>query len=363
MIGADPNVSTEIRMEAVDVRGRFMWHQLLTRDVTGAKSFYTSLVGWKAQPWPMDASYTVCHAADAPAAGIMEFTPDMPAEAPPHWLPYIGTRDVDSVAAAAVRAGGSILKEPGDLKGAGRYAVLRDPQGATFAIIDPENARPEPDGMAPLGHFSWHELATTDSEAAFNFYSELFGWDAITRMDMGENVGIYLIFGKNGQQRGGIYIKSAEMPGPAHWLSYAMVPDVDESVAVVEAGGGQIIQPPMEVPGGSRIAILLDPAGAAFAVNSLPAVKPKAAPQTQAQTKAKSKASGKPKSKSKTKTPMKAKAKAKARAKPKATPKVKARVKTKAKKKATVSLKAKAKKQARNKPNARKTKTVVRRKK
>jgi predicted enzyme related to lactoylglutathione lyase len=326
-----------------------MWHQLLTRDVPGAKDFYTSLVGWKSQAWPLDPNYTVCHAGDAPAAGIMEFTPDIPAEAPPHWLPYIGTRDVDSVAEAAVRAGGSIIKEPSDLKGAGRYAVLKDPQGAVFAIIDPENARAESKGMMPpLGHFSWHELATSDTEAAFAFYSELFGWDAITRMDMGANLGLYLIFGKDGVQRGGMYLKPAEMPAPPNWLSYAHVPDVDESVAVVEAGGGRIIQPPMEVPGGSRIAILVDPSGATFALNSMPAVsavKPKAkAPQ--ATPKAAPKAKAKPKTK-----PPKSKPKTKPKAKPKASPKVKAKAKKKAppKPKAAVKTKAKSKANAKKK--------------
>ena len=350
MIGADPNDSTEIRMEAVDVRGRFMWHQLLTRDVPGAKDFYTSLVGWKAKAWPLDPSYTVCHAGDVPAAGIMELPADMPAEVPSHWLPYIGTRDVDSVAEAAVRAGGSIVKEPADLKGAGRYAVLQDPQGAVFAIIDPENARPESkEMMPPLGQFSWHELATSDIEAALAFYGELFGWDAITRMDMGENVGVYLIFGKDGVQRGGIYLKPAEMPAPPNWLAYAHVPDVDESVAVVEAGGGRIVQPPMEVPGGSRIAILVDPSGAAFALNSMPAVK-----AIEPKAKAKAKA---------TKTKSKAKANAKAAAKPKATshakPKAKSKVKASQKKskpsrkaaaKPKAKVKAKSKAKAKKKP-------------
>jgi uncharacterized protein len=318
MIGPDPNDSTEIRMEAVDVRGRFMWHQLFTRDVPGAKDFYTSLVGWKAKAWPPDPRYTVCHAGDVPAAGIIEFDSEVPAEAPPHWLPYIGTRDVDSVAEAAVRAGGSILKEPGDLPGAGRYAVLEDPQGAVFAIIDPEKARPEEEGMPPLAHFSWHELATSDVEAAFNFYSELFGWDAITRMDMGANVGVYLIFGKNGVQRGGIYLKPAEMPASPHWLSYAVVPDVDASVAVVEAGGGKIIQPPMEVPGGSRIAILVDPSGAPFALNSTPSapvVEKPAKPASKAKTKAKAtKAKGGPVVKAKAKSPSKTRTKPKKKA-------------------------------------------------
>ena len=120
--------------------------------------------------------------------------------------------------------------------------MLKDPQGAVFAIIDPENARPEVAGPPPLGTFSWHELATSDNEAAFAFYSGLFGWDAMQRMDMGP-VGIYLIFGQNGVQRGGIYIKPADMPAPPNWLPYARVASADEGFAVArprwrDADGG-----------------------------------------------------------------------------------------------------------------------------
>jgi predicted enzyme related to lactoylglutathione lyase len=345
-------------MEAFDVRGRFVWHQLLTRDVPGAKKFYPSLTGWKAQPWPLDPSYTVCVSEDAPTAGIMAFTPDVPADAPPHWMQYIGTRDVDGTAEAAVRAGGSIVKEPGDMKGAGRYAVLKDPQGGAFAVIDPENSRPEGKGVPPLGQFSWHELATTDNEAAFAFYSNLFGWDAIRRMDMG-SMGVYLVFGYDGEQKGGMYIKRPEMPGPPHWLPYVRVPDVDSSAPAVEAAGGRIILPPMDVPGGSRITIINDPAGAVFALHSYPdAEGPAAAPGAgKAESAAKAKAKSKSKAKAKAKARMKSKSKAKA--------KTKARSKAKSRSPARKSArgKSKSKARARTKARARAKKKVARRKK
>ncbi|HEU5136309.1 MAG TPA: VOC family protein [Steroidobacteraceae bacterium] len=288
-------------MEAVDVRGRFVWQQLMTRDVPGARKFYSRLMGWKTQPWPPDPSYTVCLAADVPVAGIMEIPPDLPAETPSHWLEYIGTRDVDGTADAAVRAGGSIIKPPSDMQGAGRYAVLKDPQGALFAIIDPENARPEVNGTPPLGAFSWHELATSDHEAAFAFYSGLFGWDAISRMDMGP-AGVYLIFGANGVQRGGMYIKPPDWPAAPHWMPYGHVPSVDDSVGELESAGAKVLTPPMEVPGGSRVTSLFDPSGATFALNSFPAQdaaapKPKPKPKAKAKAKAKAKPAAKPKAK------------------------------------------------------------------
>jgi predicted enzyme related to lactoylglutathione lyase len=336
-------------MEAVDVRGRFVWHQLMTRDVPGAKQFYAKLVGWKTMPWPLDPSYTVCHADAGPVAGIMQIPDDLPADVPSHWIQYIGTRDVDGTADAAVRAGGSVVKAPDVMAGAGRYAVLKDPQGAVFAVIDPENARPEAAGQPPLGAFSWHELATTDNEAAFAFYSALFGWEAITRMDMGP-AGVYLIFGQNGVQRGGIYIKPADMPAPPNWLPYAHVPSADDGCTLLQGAGGTLLNGPMEVPGGSRIAVLADPTGAGFAIHSIPA----GTMQTEG-----SKAKGKAKPKPKAKPAAKPKAKVKAKAKPKGKPKAKAKKKTTKK---PVARKKVVRKAAR-KPAAKKSKAKAARRK
>ena len=335
-------------MEPVDVRGRFVWHQLMTRDVPGAKKFYSKLVGWKPLPWPLDPAYTVCHADAGPVAGIMELPAEVPADVPPHWIQYIGTSDVDGTAEAAVRAGGSVLKSPSDMQGAGRYAVLADPQGAVFAIINPENARPDAEGPPPLGTFSWHELATTDNEAAFAFYSALFGWEALQRMDMGPT-GVYLIFGQNGVQRGGIYIKPADMPAPPNWLPYAAVASADKAHALAMSSGGKELVAPMDVPGGGRITCLMDSSGAAFAVHSMAAA---AAPAKAAPAKPKAKAKAAPKPK----------AKAKAARKPAAKKKV---VKKAAKKVAKKVAKKAAKKSGKAAPKkkAAKKKTGAKRKK
>lgn len=254
-------------MNTVDVRGRFVWHELMTRDVPGAKQFYSKLVGWRSEAWPHDPIYTVNHSAEGPQCGFFPIPNDMPAEMPANWVSYIGTRDVDGTVAAAARAGATILNGPADIKGAGRYAVLKDPQGAVFAILDPENSRAETPGMPPIGGFSWHELATTDHEAAFSFYSELFGWDALARLDMGP-IGTYLIFGNGDVQRGGMFIKPAGQPGPASWLPYVSVKDVDVDFITAQEIGGKGLLRPMAVPGGSRIAQVQDPTGAAIAFHS-----------------------------------------------------------------------------------------------
>jgi predicted enzyme related to lactoylglutathione lyase len=352
-------------MEAVDVRGRFVWHELMTRDVPEAKKFYTKLIGWKAQAWPLDPAYTVCHSEQGPTAGIYGIPADIPAEVPAHWLGYIGTRDVDGTAAAAVRAGGSIIKGPEDIPGAGRSAILKDPQGAEFAILDPENSRPEAHGMPPAGSFSWHELATSDAEAAFSFYSSLFGWDVLMRMplDGGET---YVIFGNNGIQRGGIYNKPADMPAQPNWLHYAQVMDADEGWRTADGAGAKLVVGPMDVPGGSRIVTFFDPTGAAFAVVSTPAsAQPAESVAAKQNTKTKPKPKAKTRPKVKTTAP-----KAKAKPSRKAAPKKRKAAKKSGAKRSKVAKRSVAKKkgavaksQSPRKNVARKKTRNVRRKK
>jgi hypothetical protein len=184
--------------------------------------------------------------------------------APPSWLVYIGTPDVDATAAAAERLGGKVLKAPADIPGVGRFAVLCDPQGAAFALFKP--GAPAGDG-APGTDFSWHELATSDHQAALAFYSELFGWARGPAHDMGPG-GIYQLIELGGTQVGGAY-KLMDASKPPHWLTYIRVTSVDKAAAAAKAAGGRVTQGPMEVPGGSRIAQILDPQGGAFAVHEL----------------------------------------------------------------------------------------------
>lgn len=162
-----------------------------------------------------------------------------------------------------------------DIQTVGRIAVLLDPQGAALAVYTPEGDAPGHDGVPAVGEFSWHELATTDYAAAFDFYSALFGWHKTEEADMGPG-GTYLMYGRvPGQSIGGMFNKPADQPGPpAYWLYYVTVPDVHAKIDQVKQLGGQVLNGPMEVPGGDIVAQCTDPQGAAFAIHSL---KPSAA--------------------------------------------------------------------------------------
>ena len=245
------------------VRGRFVWHELQTPNKAAAHDFYSKAVGWKKQAWDQDPSYTMFAAPSGPLGASIETR-----EASPHWLPYIGTPDVDATVAAAIRLGARVKTPATSLPNGGRFAVLEDAQGAAFGVHS-SPSEPQPETDAQHGEFRWHELATsTDPVAAFDFYKDLFAWDELGRYDMGR-MGIYLLFGRNGKQIGGMFDKGKQgRPGAAYWVGYVRVPDLHAAVATVTAEGGALLNGPMEVPGDDWIAQVSDPHGALIAVLS-----------------------------------------------------------------------------------------------
>jgi len=260
--------------------GKFVWQELMTEDTASATTFYSKVVGWHAQPSAVDQSYTQLGIGSSYYAGMMR-VPDeaRAAGAKPQWLAYIGAADVEATVAAAERLGGTVKRAAHDIPTIGRFAILSDPQGAAFAVFKPASEGAPPPATPPRGSFSWMELATSNYEAAFDFYSKLFGWQALHRMDMGPQ-GVYLIFGSDGVQHGGIYKLNQERSSRPYWLPYAEVASADAAATAATGAGGRVIVGPLEVPGGGRIAQVIDPSGAMFAVHSMAPPKPAAAPAT-----------------------------------------------------------------------------------
>jgi uncharacterized protein len=253
-------------MTQTNFRGRFVWHELLTSDPKAAATFYTRALGWKAEPWDEDPSYTLFKSENGLVAGAMTLTAEAKAAgAKPHWLSYIGTPDLKGTVDSATRLGGKVLKNITPIPTVGRFAIIADPQGAVFAAFTPESAPPD---KPPASDFAWHELITTNQVAAFRFYQELFGWEKTDAMEM-PRLGTYQIFGLNGVGMGGTYNKGDDMPFPPHWLPYASVSDSPTVTRAVTNLGGKVMVGPMEVPGGGLISVCEDPQGVMFAMHSI----------------------------------------------------------------------------------------------
>jgi predicted enzyme related to lactoylglutathione lyase len=252
---------------ADSLKGRFVWHELMTTDPKGAQAFYPAVTGWAAAPWGNDGKYSLWMNGEAPVGGCMALPGEVQAAGiPAHWLTYIGTPDLDRTCAEIKQLGGAIMREPETIPDVGRFAVVTDPQGGVFCLYTPASPRPGADQPPRVGDFSWHELATTNPAGALAFYGSLFGWEQTSEFDMGP-MGTYHLYGIGGVPMGGIYPKPADVP-VSNWLPYARVSSADGAADTIKSTGGRVLQGPVEVPGGDRIAVAMDPQGAVFAVHS-----------------------------------------------------------------------------------------------
>ncbi|HEY2446470.1 MAG TPA: VOC family protein [Rhizomicrobium sp.] len=249
--------------------GRFIWYELMTPDVAAAKRFYGEVVGWAAKDMPMspDFTYTLFNANGADVAGAMALTAEHKGQGiPPNWTGYVCVHDCDAAAATAKALGGSVMREPMDIPGVGRFAIIADPHGAVIAIMKPEppaEARPRAARGTP-GHGAWHELYAGDAEVDIPFYQSLFGWTESGRHEMGP-MGVYHLFGNADGQVGGMMTRPSQVPHPC-WTYYFEVDDIRAAANRVSAAGGTLRMGPMEVPDGSWIVQAVDPQGASFAL-------------------------------------------------------------------------------------------------
>lgn len=245
----------------------FVWYELMTTDVAAADLFYRTVVGWGARDSGVPGvAYTMFTAAEAPAAGLMALDDEARAAgARPGWVGYVAVEDVDASVAQLREAGGAVHRAPADIPTVGRFAVVADPQGAVLAMITPamEGTPPEP---GTVGHGGWHELLTTDRDGAMAFYAGLFGWTKDQPFDMGP-MGIYQVFAQRGRTIGGIMTKPDAVPAP-FWNYYFTVESIQDAATRIREHGGQVINGPHQVPGGSWIAQGVDPQGAMFSLTA-----------------------------------------------------------------------------------------------
>ena len=248
----------------------FVWYELMTGDVAAAAAFYSKVVGWRAEDSGMPGmSYTLLKVGDAQVAGMMA-TPDelKAAGAPATWSGYIAVDDVDAMEARVLQGGGKVLRPASDIPEIGRFAVVADPQGASFFLFKPQRSDPPPmPAPGAPGTTGWHELRAMDGVAVFDFYATLFGWTKGEGLDMG-TMGIYQLFEIDGVPSGAVMTKEPDAPMPG-WRYYFHVDAIDAAAQRVAQGGGTLTMGPHQVPGGNWVLHGRDPQGAVFALMSM----------------------------------------------------------------------------------------------
>lgn len=243
------------------VPGGPCWTELGTGDLDAARRFYGALLGWRTETDPRAEAggYTMAYVGDSAVAAL---TPLYQPEQPVAWNVSFAVSDADVTARLAGEAGGKVLLGPMDVLDAGRFAVIADPGGAVFQLWQ-AHAFPGAGVFNAPGSLGWVELLTRDTARAERFYTTVFGWTVRPSAQ-------YTQWGVGGEDFGGMFPMDGHYPpeAPAHWRPYFAVADIDAAAATASAEGGTVVMPPTRMPEAAprKIAMLLDPQGAAFCV-------------------------------------------------------------------------------------------------
>ena len=247
--------------------GAFCWRDLMTTEPEEALAFYSGLFGWElSRELKLGPGfiYQILKNTQGEFGGIAR----LPQESGvyPYWISYLQTPDVNATAALALELGGRQLVPPGTIPGIGRIAVLADPSGAGFALLDADAPAPivTTGRNAAPGSPVWHELITGDFDGAAAFYAALFGY----QVERGDET-IFAIE-RDGEKIdiAGLRPQPESMPVAAWTIAYR-VADLDLARSRVDELGGENLLTIQELPGGGRVSIVIDPTGAVFTIREL----------------------------------------------------------------------------------------------
>lgn len=245
--------------------GRFVWGELLTRDVGAAAEFYGKVFGWTFETYgPEDdlKTYTVVLSGGTPIGGMVYASPreDKKGRPSARWIGLISVPDVQMAANSVEKDGGKVLMPPQQLGARGTAALFADPEGGLFGVINSATGDPE-DYLAEDNQWLWIELWAADAAKMAAFYRGVAGYEVVDGAARGESAGFQLRSG--GYARAGVMPKPAKIP--TTWVPYIRVKSVADTVASATAAGARVVMQPRQLHG-TPVAILVDPTGAAFAV-------------------------------------------------------------------------------------------------
>ncbi|HGY54600.1 MAG TPA: VOC family protein [Caldithrix abyssi] len=255
--------------------GKFVWRDLLTYDVSAVKKFYGELFGWTfADGSAASSDYTTILKDGTPIGGIV-FVEDIREKGySAQWMSYLSVPDVDKSVALFKKEGGKVTREPKNINGRGRMAIVQDPQGALIALLhsavgDPLDEEPQ------VYEWLWEENLTTDVEAAVSFYQALVGYDSeeLKDIQISGTTWHYYVMNKDGYARAGI----TQLPWKGvrpNWLPYIKVDAPQPLMSKVEKLGGKVYLPPNKDIRQGSVAFIADPTGAVLALQKWPINQP-----------------------------------------------------------------------------------------
>jgi predicted enzyme related to lactoylglutathione lyase len=245
--------------------GRFVWRDLMTKDVAAAKRFYGDLFGWRFEDTKRGGRpYVLARSGSTLVAGIVDVT--AVAEAGPQWLSYLAVADVDKTVAQVRSDGGKVFIEPRDLPAA-RVAVVADPQGAPLGLAQLKRDVPDP-ATPTQNQFFWQEYLAKDAAQALTFYKTLAGYDSsITDSRLGIE---YHVLSKTRARAGLFQLPATSVGVEPNWLPYVLINDPSALAARVAGLGGRVILPAAPERRNGSLVVIADPGGAPLALQKYP---------------------------------------------------------------------------------------------
>ncbi|GAA1683710.1 VOC family protein [Glycomyces endophyticus] len=251
--------------------GAPIWSDSMTTELAADTAFYEGLFGWDSENAGEEfGEFTTFSLGGRPVMGI---APCPPGTDPSRsWNLYFAVADAAASAALASRLGGTVVHGPEEVPGMLRFAMVNDPNGAAFGImeaIDPANGF----GVwGEPGSVSWAEYHFDGAPAdAMRFYADLLGWNAVTppwEDPANERPYAALSPGSGGAEFGGCHAAEGFEKGlPPQWSVMVAVEDADAVCARAKELSGSVAAEPMDVPG-LRVAGVAAPGGTVVAVHS-----------------------------------------------------------------------------------------------
>lgn len=259
--------------ESQDLPGKIVWHELLTDKPEQTQRFYTGLFGWQFEALPdKRINYRLIRHKGKLIGGMIDQR-QLPTKADiSQWVALFAVTDIVATTAALQASGGRVFTPPTSLGDRGDIAIVADPQGALFALLQSRDGEPaDVEGTPTTGDFLWDELWTAETDTAAEFYRQIAPYQQETRtFSAGDEPVSYQVLSTDGRVRAGI--RDNPFAGaPPLWVNFLRVADtaeLDKILARVDGLGGEILVPAVPRPGGGSVALISGPSGAGIALQT-----------------------------------------------------------------------------------------------
>ena len=246
--------------------GRFVWRDLMTKDVGAARKFYGELFGWRFEDTRRgDRPYVLARIGSDPVAGIVDVSV-MP-DAAPQWISFMAVDDVDKAASDVRGSGGRVLLEPREVGSLARAAVISDAQGAPLGLAQlRQKIFVAPDPLP--NHFFWQEYLARDATQALGFYKRLAQYDStISDTRLGVE---YHVLRRSRPSAGLFQLPETAVDVLPNWLPYVLVADPSAAAARATTLGGRVLVPAAAERRNGTLVVIADPGGAPIALQKYP---------------------------------------------------------------------------------------------